>query len=121
MDLTLTSYILYGVGGLLASVAVFSYLAVHWGKMPVPTRAFTIFAATNFACDALSKAWFAAWRVMGKPPSMVDHFLVDVVTYGAAVACLGALWFWTRHRFGDWKPVTFAVALAFAIAAFAHL
>lgn len=112
MDLTTISYILYGCAGAASSVAVGSYLATHWVGMPGATKAFTIFAATNFACDAASKAWFTVWRITGKPPGMVDHWMVDFVTLGAGLAVLGALWFWTRKRFGNYKPLAITGSLA---------
>jgi len=112
---------LYAFGGLSASVAVCVYLRSHWQDMPWQTKAFSIFAAVNFASDALSRAWFASWRMTGKPPGMVDHWLVDAVTYSAALAVWGAFWFWTRHRFGDGKPIAIGIAFALLAGIIAHI
>ena len=116
VDLTLISYLFYGLIALAANIAVGSYLVQRWDDMEWPTRTFTICAALNFASDGLSKAWFGLWRMLGKPPGMVDHFIVDAVTFSAAFAVAGAFWFWTRRRTGDLTPLGIAAgALAAAI------
>jgi hypothetical protein len=110
MDLTLSGYLLYGMMGPLTSVAVASYLKQRWDSLEWPTRIFTLCAAANFAADGASKMWFAIWRIIGKPPWMPDHAIVEIVTLIAALAAFGAFWFWTRRRIGDAKP--FAIGLA---------
>lgn len=113
MDVTLISYLFYAAVAILVNFAVATYLFSHWRTETPASRLFMTFVALNFVSDGSSKAWFAIWRLSGKPSWMVDHVFVDTITFSAAVSACVALWFWTRTRIGNVWPIALCVVVFF--------
>lgn len=116
-SLTLASYYVYALGAALAAPSVAIYLHRHWYEIKPRARIMTIFVAFNYFNDGVSKLWFAVWRELGRPVWMPGHWIVDLVTFNAALSVFVAFWFWGRAtRLGDRGTVlTSLVAIMLAL------